>query len=99
MPSSSARVSTEKPTPYLKQLCKHFGHKLDVTFDDHEGVITLGAGRCDLHAGEPGMLVLEAHAETDDDLATVQHVIGSHLERFGRRDDLVVTWSASAASG
>src|SRR3954465_10910600 len=34
---SRADVVTDRPSPYLKQLAKHFRHKLDVTFDDDAG--------------------------------------------------------------
>jgi len=36
---------------------------------------------------EPGALSLAAVAPTRDGLRRVEQVIGSHLERFGRRDD------------
>ena len=89
---SAAAVSTAKPSPYLKQLAKHFRHKLDVRFDDHDAVIPFAFGHAELHAGE-GELHLNAFAQTPAGLARVEQVIGSHLERFGRRDELVVSWS------
>jgi catechol 2,3-dioxygenase len=90
--SSRAAVATAKPSPYLLQFAKHFRHKLDVTFDEHYAVIPLAAGVAELAAaGET--LTIAAHAHTPADLARVEHVIGSHLERFGARDELKVTWS------
>jgi catechol 2,3-dioxygenase len=89
---SRANVVTDRPSPYLLQLCKHFRHKLDVTFDERRGTIPFAFGRCELHAGD-GVLELEATAATADELARVEHVIGSHLERFGRRHELSVSWS------
>ena len=95
MLSSVAEVETDRPSPYLKQLCKHFGHKIEVTFDDEHGRIVLpGGGTCTLQADHARKLELVAAAETQAELARVEQVIGSHLERFGRRDGLVVTWSA-----
>ena len=32
-------------------------------------------------------------APDPETLAQVQHVLGSHLERFGQRNELTVTWS------
>ena len=93
--SARSVVSTQKPSPYLKQLAKHFRHKLDVRFDDHEAVIPFAFGHAQLRAGE-GELHLEAFAQTPADLARVEQVVGSHLERFGRRDELVVSWSVTA---
>jgi hypothetical protein len=40
--------------------------------------------------------VLRATADDTDSLDRVQSVVGSHLERFGQRDELVVAWNADA---
>jgi catechol 2,3-dioxygenase len=88
---SRAVVATAKPSPYLLQLAKHFRHKLEVRFDERHSVIPLAAGVAELEAGDDA-LVITAHAHTPADLARVEGVIGSHLERFGRRDELTVTW-------
>jgi uncharacterized protein len=90
--SSQATVSTEKPVPYMRQLCKHFGHKVDAVCIDDSGYINFEAGRCDLRAGD-GELLLTVTAETEENRERLRNVVGSHLERFGRRDELSVTWS------
>jgi hypothetical protein len=92
MPESHASVTTEKPTPYLKQLCKHFGHKVEVAFDDQRGTIALPMGRCELDATQAGVLKMRVEAADADSLTRTEQVIGSHLERFGRRDELSVSW-------
>ena len=86
---SRAVVRTAKPSPYLLQLSKHFRHKLDVTFDAERAEIPFAAGRAELSAGD-GALTIDAVAPTSEGLALVQDVIGRHLERFGRRDELSV---------
>jgi hypothetical protein len=40
-----------------------------------------------------GVLTLLAEAPDAESLARVQHVLGSHLERFGQRNELTVTWT------
>jgi catechol 2,3-dioxygenase len=92
--SGRAVVATEKPSPYLLQLAKHFRHKLDVTFDERSGTIPFAFGRCELRAGD-GVLHLEAIAATPEELERVEHVVASHLERFGRRDELEVEFLAA----
>ena len=91
--SNETLVHTEKPSPYLKQLCKHFGHKLEVDFDDDRGTINFAFGRCDLERTDGGLL-LKASAGSEEELRRVEQVIGSHLVRFGRRDELEVSWPA-----
>jgi uncharacterized protein len=90
---SHSRVATEKPAPYMKQLCKHFGHKVQATFDDERGTIHMPMGTCHLVAVEPGVLAIALTADDADSLTRLKHVIGSHLERFGRRDSLRVHWN------
>jgi len=88
-----AAVETPRPVAYMRQLCKHFGHKTHADYGETTGFIELAAGRCELDATAPDVLVLTAIASDDDRLATVERVIGSHLERFGRRDQLSVSWT------
>jgi hypothetical protein len=90
--SSQATVATEKPVPYMRQLCKHFGHKVDAAFDDDSGYINFEAGRCDLRAVD-GELHLTVTAENEENRERLRSVVGSHLERFGKRDELSVSWS------
>ncbi len=89
--ASRAIVATTKPSPYLKQLSKHFAHKLAVRFDERTSVIPFAAGHAELVAGAD-TLTITAHAQTPSDLSQVERVIGSHLERFGRRDGLAVAF-------
>ncbi|HXR13330.1 MAG TPA: DUF2218 domain-containing protein [Solirubrobacteraceae bacterium] len=93
MLTSTAQVATAKPGPYMKQLCKHFGHKNEVTFDDSRGEIHLSSGVCALDASAPAALGLRATAADAESLERLTGVIGGHLERFGSRDELSVSWS------
>jgi hypothetical protein len=76
----------------MKQLCKHFGHKVEVAFDDERGTIQLPMGRCELDATQAGVLQMRVQAADAESLERTRQVIGSHLERFGRRDELRVRW-------
>lgn len=91
--TSQADVATDKPVPYMRQLCKHFGHKVDAAFDDDSGYIQFESGRCDLRAGD-GELHLTVSADDEENRERLRNVVGSHLERFGRRDELSVSWSS-----
>jgi hypothetical protein len=93
MPSSTAVVATEKPVPYMKQLCKHFGHKIEARFTEEDGEIVFGMGVCRLDATGADALVLHATSDDDAGLERLEGVVGSHLERFGKRDALAVAWA------
>ncbi|MEU4562223.1 DUF2218 domain-containing protein [Actinoplanes sp. NPDC023936] len=59
--------------------------------DNSDIAIVLTVGECRLHS-TPESLELTATANSEDDLHTVTRVIGSHLERFGQRNELTVDW-------
>jgi catechol 2,3-dioxygenase len=89
-----AVVATAKPSPYLLQVAKHFRHTLPVTFSSDEATIPFKFGAARLQVAD-GALVIDAYAATPEARGRVEHVIGGHLERFGRRDGLAVRWSAA----
>ena len=95
MPESVARVATARPAPYMKQLCRHFGHRVEVSFDDERGEIHMATGVCRLAVTAAGELTLTATADDAESLEALSRVIGGHLERFGSRDELVVKWAAA----
>jgi hypothetical protein len=94
MIDSIAKVATERPERYLKQLVSHLGNKVEteMTEDGRSGSLTFTSGTCEL-AAEPGTLVMTAQAEDIELLARVQDVVARHLVRFGTKDELVVEWS------
>jgi len=94
--TSVSRVSIAKPRRYLGQLCKHFEHKLPVTYaeDYHTGRIEFSVGLCELDADEAqGMLTMRVRAATEADLDRLQDVVARHLVRFAFRETLDLTWS------
>lgn len=62
---------------------------------DTDGTLTLSWGTCTLHA-TPDALTVHVTAETDENLVRIQELITADLERFGRREDLTVTWTPVA---
>ena len=89
--TASAAVVTDGPERYAKQLASHLGRRAEVR-DETDGTrLVLGAGSCLLVVGD-GVLELRAEAPSDDDLTRVTDVVGSHLQRFGQRNELAVTW-------
>jgi hypothetical protein len=94
--ASAALVRTPKASGYLQQLCKHFGHKLPVGFDERAGRIEFPMGVCTLAAApDAGTLALHASAASAEDLARLEDVVARHLVRFAFREELEVTWSAA----
>jgi len=89
--SSTARVVTDRGERYRKQLASHFGNRIEVTESTAGTVLEWGFGTTTLTV-EPGALVMVAAADNEEMLDRVKDVTGRHLERFGEKDGLVVTW-------
>jgi len=110
MLASTARVATNRPTLYLKQLCEHFAdeterhsaQEFEVSFDDHEGFIDFApvvSGSCRLDARQEAVLVLEASETDQTALERVQRIVARHVERFGNREGLTVEWRPASGVG
>ena len=89
---SEARVATPNSVVYMKQLCRHFGHKNVAEFTDDDGRIEFEFGVCEF-AAEPDVLVLRTQGADAESVARLEQVIGSHLQRFAHREELEVSWS------
>ena len=89
---STARVVTDRGERYRKQLASHFGNRIEVTESPAGTVLTWGFGGTTTLTVEPGALVMLAAADDTETLDRVKDVTGRHLERFGEKDGLVVTW-------
>ena len=94
--SSRADVRTEAPARYAKQLVSHLGRKVPFT-EDADGAWTtiVGNARGRIVVGDD-TLTLRAEAPDVETLNRIEHALGSHLERFGARAGLTVSWRRDA---
>jgi hypothetical protein len=87
----TASVETFTPERYAKQLAAHLGRRNAVRKDPHGTRVVLTGGEC-LLSPHDQVLDLHAQASTQAELDQVTQLVGSHLERFGQRNGLTVTW-------
>ncbi len=94
--SSRADVPTDAPARYAKQLVSHLGRRVPFT-EDSDGAWTtiVGDARGRIVVGDD-VLTLRAEAPDVETLSRIEHALGSHLERFGARAGLTVTWHRDA---
>src|SRR5690606_19769978 len=83
---------TEHASRYLQQLCKHFGHKMQVSFDERAGEITFPFGHCAMAATD-GQLHITLTARDHDTMERLTQVVVSHLVRFAFREELAFAWT------
>jgi hypothetical protein len=93
--TARADVVTDAPDRYAKQLLSHLGRRVEFTTEGNTSTAGFGAATGSVVVGD-GVLTLRAEAPDAESLARVQHVLGSHLERFGQRNEIIVTWVTPA---
>jgi hypothetical protein len=91
--TARADVPTESPERYAKQLVSHLGRRIEWTTEGATSTAAIAGGTGVVQVGD-GVLVLRAEAPDAETLDRVQDVLGRHLERFGRRNELTVVWTA-----
>ena len=75
-------------------LVSHLGHKVDVVTDGATSTLRIDGATGQVVVGD-GVITLLASAGDTAGVELVEQVLGGHLERFGARDGLAVTWERS----
>lgn len=95
MVAAIASVPTVSASRYLQQLCKHWAHNLEVSFDaKHGSVVFPRNGRGADFPGDglaifdakPETLEVRIEATTDEQLEALQGAVARHLDRFAFRE-------------
>ncbi|MDI1296691.1 MAG: DUF2218 domain-containing protein [bacterium] len=81
----TAQVPTTNGSRYLQQLCKHWSHKFETTFDAEQGVVTLPMGAIRMAAGAEALAVTIEPNEGVD-VERFKQVVAEHLDRFAFRE-------------
>lgn len=93
----TALVATDAPARYAKQLASHLGRRMTVEETPRGPRLTMDVdglvATCLLDTTAQEVLRLHAGADSEAALERMVHVVGSHLERFGAKAGLEVTWT------
>jgi hypothetical protein len=87
MIEASTILKTEHAGKYLTQLCKHFAHKVDVSYDYDHGECRFVCGTAVLDA-DGNVLGIKAISPDEEQLQETQSVIERHLIRFAFREEI-----------
>lgn len=94
---STAHYPTDHGSRYLQQLCKHFAHKTDVSYDETKGTVALSSGPAELLA-DAAVLTVRVSAEDIKGIIQARFVIDSHLVTFAHRENFTgLTWAIDPA--
>ncbi len=95
MPTTTGYYKTENASKYLQQLCKHFGHKIDVEYDAEKGHAVFEMGTAFMTADSEGLTITSEVADQEA-VAAVHGVIDSHLKKFAFRETVnAMTWTTT----
>ncbi len=93
MLSASTRFETPNASRYLQALCKHFGHKVAVSYDETSGRADLPPGPAKMQADDAALTV-EVTGPDDAGLARAKFIVEDHLLRFAFREKPeALTWT------
>ncbi len=84
---SETIVKTPQASRYLRQLCKHFAHKIETRHDNYRGTCIFPHSTAELAATEE-TLAIAIEAADRHGLESGQSVVWTHLVRFAFREDL-----------
>ena len=88
------KFDTPNGSKYLQQLCKHFGHKIEVSHTEHDGTCHFMMGPAYLRADDTSLSV-RFELTSPDQLEAARGVIDSHLKTFAFREGFTqMDWSA-----
>jgi uncharacterized protein len=90
--TASASVATATPERYAKQLASHLGRRCGVQEEADGTRLVFDGGDCLLRPQDEA-LDLYVSAVDAAQLDRLTGVVGSHLERFGQRNELQVAWT------
>jgi len=91
MPTTTSDITTEYAEKYLRQLCKHFSHKVPAEEDGTTAKVQFPFALCHMEAGD-GSLRIRCETDSQDDTERVHSVIEVHLVRFAFRETLQIAW-------
>lgn len=89
--NASAYVATDTPARYISRLCKHFAHKVPVSFDEQQGSIEFEVGLALLQADARG-LRLSVQSVSQEGLEQLKQIVASHFERVAWQAELSLDW-------
>ena len=87
-------MTTERPERYAKQLAGHWAARGEVVEDGPTTTLRFDTGQVIVMRAVDGRLVLTVSVpeEGEMDVDRFAQVVAEHLQRFGQRHELSVTW-------
>ena len=94
MRTKHGTMPTDRPERYAKQLAGHWARRGEVVEDDTATTLRFETGQVVVMRPSEGRLDLEVSVPEEGELTVDRwaEVVAEHLQRFGQREELQVTW-------
>lgn len=93
MNTIEATVKTENGGKYVRQLCKHWSHKLETQVDGDVGTVTFPNAVCTM-AADGESIAITITGEEREAVQRLTDVVATHIDRFAFREaPLEYTWT------
>lgn len=90
--ASRVTIKTEHARKYMHQMCKHFAHKVSVTYDDAKGHVDFPMGHSDMLVQSDGLQIDVMAEASEEARRTVETIIEKHLVKFAWREEISFEW-------
>lgn len=92
-PDITGRVKTPNGGKYVRQLCKHWSHKLETQVDGDTGIVTFPTAVVRMVADDEGITIAITGANRAD-VERLTDVVARHIDRFAFREaPLAYDWA------
>ncbi len=81
----AGRVATPSGGKYVRQLCKHWSHKLETHVEGDRGTVTFPSATVVLDADSAGIAISITGASRED-IEALPDVVARHIDRFAFRE-------------
>jgi len=85
MNTIATTVKTESGGKYVRQLCKHWSHKLQTEIDGDRGTVTFPSAIATMDADAEG-IAITITGEEHEDVERLTDVVARHIDRFAFRE-------------
>ncbi|MCJ2186153.1 DUF2218 domain-containing protein [Novosphingobium beihaiensis] len=93
MSTIAAKVKTGNGGKYVRQLCKHWSHKLETGVDGDTGTVTFPAAVARMAADSEG-IAITITGDSRDEVERLTGVVARHIDRFAFREaPLTYEWA------
>lgn len=85
MSTIGTRVATTNGGKYVRQLCKHWSHKLETEIDGDVGKVTFPSAVATMVADDTG-ITIDITGKEREEVEQLTDVVARHIDRFAFRE-------------